>query len=199
MSPDPRTIALYDAEAAAYASAFEKDEAHPTLDHFIANLPANARVLDLGCGPGRSSAVMADAGHNPDPMDAAPGMVRFAQDTYGLPARVGTFDDIRGVEIYDAVYANFSLLHAPRVALPRHFADIAAALKPGGLLHVGMKTGTGQARDAKDRLYTYVTEDELTDLFEAEGFRVVHKVVGEGKGFSGDVSPWIILQGVKRG
>lgn len=199
MMPDAKTIAIYNAKAAHYADAFSGDGPDKSLRSFMALIPQGGRVLDLGCGPGTASAHMHDAGLDPDPMDASEGMVALAIERYGLPARLGTFDDISGTELYDGVWANFSLLHATLGDLPRYFAALGKATKAGGTIHVGMKTGEGMKRDALDRLYTYITVPELQTLLENAGFAVNYTKEGTDRGMAGTMDPFVIMRGCKNG
>ena len=191
MSVDPRTIRFYDTAAERYATLTHTGRPTAAPVAFMAQLPDGARVLDLGCGPGRASFHMAEAGHSPDPVDASHAMVDLARGT-GLPARLATFDDLDAIEAYDGVWANFSLLHAPRGALPRHLAAIARALRPGGVFHAGMKTGTGEARDTLDRRYTYVTPQEWTNLLRAAGFDPLATREGVDKGCAGTDDAYLV-------
>lgn len=195
---DERTIAVYDAKAGEYAEVFTDRSPDQSLADFIALIPMGGNVLDLGCGPGRASVHMRDAGLIPDPLDASASMVALAQDQ-GLPARQATFDDITGTAIYDGVWANFSLLHAPRDALPKHLSAIATALKPRGILHIGMKSGQGAARDGIERLYTYVETDELAALLETAGLSVIYTREGAEVGMAGTKDPFIIMRAKKDG
>jgi SAM-dependent methyltransferase len=193
MTADPRTIAVYDARAADYANRFDATRPDPHLRRFISVLPKGARVLDLGCGPAQASAFMREAGLDPDPIDASPAMVALANDRHDIGARIATFDDIDAVAEYDAVWANFSLLHAARADLPRHLAALHLALKPGGHLHIAMKTGSGEARDGIDRLYTFVTVSELCGLLADTGFIVTETQEGVETGLAGTEDPYVIV------
>jgi len=197
--PDAKTIATYDAKARDYAKLVSTDAPDASLLDFINALPAGGTVLDLGCGPATASAHMRAAGLAPDPVDASPGMVALANETHDIGARLGVFDDIDGVAAYDGVWANFSLLHAPRDDLPRHMAALARALKPGGLLHIGMKTGDGSKRDAMDRLYTFVAQDELTKLVTDAGLSVTWTKTGKERGMAGTMDPYILMRARKDG
>jgi hypothetical protein len=137
---------------------------------------------------------MRAAGLVPDPVDASPAMVALANDRHAIGARLATFDEIAGEASYHGVWANFSLLHAPRADLPRHFAALHRVLVPGGLLHVGMKTGTGEARDRIDRFYTFVGRAELAGLLEAAGFTVIEVEEGEERGLAGTLDPYILMR-----
>jgi len=188
--PDRETIALYDARAADYADTVSDPAPPPRLLAFIAALPRGARVLDLGCGPGTAVAAMAAAGLEVDALDASAGMVEVARTRHGIAARPGTFSDL--APPYHGVWANFSLLHAPRSEMAGHLARLHAALHPGGLFHLGLKTGTGAARDSLGRLYTYYTEPEIDAALARAGFEILARETGADPGFDGVVAPWAI-------
>ncbi len=195
--PDPKTIATYDAKAADYIKMTSVDTPEASLQAFMDLIPQGGAVLDLGCGPAAASAHMRDAGLLPDPVDASKRMVELANETFDIGARLGTFDEIDAVAAYDGIWANFSLLHAPEADLPRHIAALSRALKPGGIFHIGMKTGTGEKRDKIDRLYTFVTVDGLRDLLESNGLVVDFVREGEERGLAGTLDPFVIMRAVK--
>jgi SAM-dependent methyltransferase len=197
MMIDRETIDVYDARAKEYATLLNNQAPDPQLVAFMRLLPDGANVLDLGCGPATSSAHLRDAFFRPDPVDASPGMVMLANETFDINARVMTFDDIDMVAVYDGVWANFSLLHAPRPDLPRHLSAIATAMRPDGVFSIGMKTGAGDARDKIGRMYTYVTIPELSQLLEDAGFSILAVDEGEGVGLAGDLDPWVVIRARK--
>ena len=148
-------------------------------------------MLDLGCGPGTASAHMRAAGLVPDPVDASEGMIAVAKEKHGLNARLGRFEDVDGDAVYDGVWANFSLLHAPRSDMPKYLSAVHRALKPGGAFHIALKAGEGEERDRIGRFYTYYTEAELTGLLQDAGFTPGPYRRGRDKGLSGDDADWI--------
>ncbi|GKY86205.1 class I SAM-dependent DNA methyltransferase [Sinisalibacter aestuarii] len=168
MSTDNETIAAYETHSHDYAARTGR-QAEPGLAEFVSELPRAAHILDLGCGPGDSAHRFLKAGFTVDAVDAAPAMVSRAREL-GVPARRASFDEIEGRDIYDGVWASYSLLHAPRADMPGLLARLHRALKPGGRLHIGMKLGDGEQRDSLGRLYVYYTEAELIALLEAAGF-----------------------------
>ena len=194
---DAKTIAFYDTASFDYAEKFKSSKPDRYLRAFMALLPDGAEVLDLGCGPAFASAHMRNAGFKVDPVDASDGMIKVANDVHDIGARKLTFDEIDMVAAYDGVWANFSLLHADRADLPRHLSAIATALRPDGVFHVGLKVGTGAARDKIDRLYTYVTVEELEGLLTDAGFTLLGTDLGEVKGMAGTVDPWVIIRARK--
>lgn len=193
---DRETLDVYDQKASEYAELTHDDTLkNSELAAFVAAVPQGGRVLDLGCGPGSASEVMAGAGLAVDALDASAEMVRLAAARPGVAARQGTFDALADYQpgSLDGIWASFSLLHAPREDLPRHLRDCHRALRAGGVLTIGMKTGDGTARDALGRRYTYVTIDELSDLLNSAGFSVGSHVTGTGPGLSGEDAPWVVM------
>ncbi|SHH97224.1 class I SAM-dependent DNA methyltransferase [Marivita hallyeonensis] len=188
---DPKTIAVYDARADDYAQLETSERPSKTLAAFMSELPTGGHVLDLGCGPGTSARHMVDAGFKVTALDASEKMIALASQIPGVTARVAAFDDVTGAAVYDGVWANFSLLHAPRADLPRHLRAIHTALKPGGLFHIAVKDGEGEARDRMGRHYAYYTEDSLTELLQDAGFTVGPYRRGRDKGLSGLDENWI--------
>ena len=195
--PDAKTIAFYDNAADRYDNLTKTGSASADLIAFMALLPAGGHVLDVGCGPARASVHMRDAGFRPDPIDASQGMIDLANNTHHINARLCTFDQINAVNTYDGVWANFSLLHAPRADLPRHIAALVTALRSGGIIHIALKTGTGEARDAIDRLYTFVTKAELRGLLHDAGVTILTTREGHEVGCAGTDDPYVIIQGRK--
>ena len=191
---DKETLAVYGEKAQEYLELTqEAPEKEPLFAAFLAALPPQATVLDLGCGPGHFAAAMAQHGHRITATDASPEMVALADKHPGVSAAVATFDDIAGDQIYDGVWANFSLLHAGRADMPRHLAALHAALKPGGLFHIALKSGEASKRDTLGRLYTYYTDAELTGLLQDAGFTVTNRAEGADKGLDGQMATWIAL------
>ena len=195
MSVDDATLAVYAAKAREY-DRIVGAEATPGLPRFIAALSAGAKVLDLGCGPGQCAAEMVAHGLVVEATDATPDMVALAC-ARGLNARIARFTDLADHAAYDGIWANFSLLHAPKSDLPAHLARIHDALRPGGVFHIGLKLGMGEHRDTIGRFYAYYSEDELLQHLTKAGFTPDHIEHGEGAGLSGEVSPWILVQATK--
>lgn len=192
---DDKTIDVYNARAADYAQMTESTEPDKRLIDFIERLPQGAHVLDLGCGPGNAAKAMGDAGCTALAWDASSEMVALAQGHDQVTAEQKVFADLETLETdsLHGVWASFSLLHAPRDDVPGHIADIARAVKSGGIFLIAVKTGTGEERDSIGRLYTYFQEDELETLLSNAGFRIVRRDHGREPGLSGEEADWVSL------
>ena len=189
---DPQTIGVYDAQAAAYAAAFD-DIIPADLIDFAALLPFAGRVLDLGCGPGAMAAWLAEQGFEVEAWDASAEMIALADRRPGVIARQKTFDELPASPTFDGIWASFSLLHAARSDLPDLIRKLARALRPEGHAYVAMKLGTGEARDGLGRQYAYVSEAELVGWIKDAGLSLVARRLGHGVGLAGTDDPHVTV------
>ncbi len=194
MSDEARTIAVYDAQADDYARMTETLGELRQLEAFAAALPAGARVLDLGCGPGFYARWLAERGFRVEAWDASAEMVRRAAAQPGVTARQAGFDALEAEAVFDGVWANFSLLHARKSALPGLLRRIHRAGRPGMRFHIGMKSGKGGGPDRLGRYYAYYEEDELEALLTEAGFTVTQRWAGSGAGLDGVVTGYVMMQ-----
>lgn len=191
---DDETISAYNTQVEAYADLTKPTSPDPHLVAFMAHVKSGGHILDLGCGPANAAAEMRAHGFQVDAVDASPEMVRIANETHDIGARLASFDDIDEADAYDGIWANFSLLHAPAEDFPRHLVALYRALRPGGHFHIGMKLGTGSARDKLGRHYSYYSQPELSGLLTQAGFVIDEAFTGEIMGLAGSVEPWIALR-----
>ena len=191
---DPETLAVYNRQADDYVAMMDDYAAKdPHIHDFIKACPQNAHVLDLGCGPGAYAVQMAAAGLTVDAIDAAAEMVARVDQIPGISARVGRFEDVDGEDLYDGIWASFSLLHAPRADFPKHLQALRRALKPGGVFFIGMKMGVGGQRDELGRHYEYYSRDELENHLTQAGLAPKAHWTGQAKGLDETYHGWIVI------
>ena len=190
---DRHTVTIYDQNIATYKKMVDKLPDIKPLNAFIDALQAGAYVLDWGSGPGYLAAEMRARGLRPLCVDASSKMVEAAQNDYQLDAKQAEFSHLNENQIYDGIWANFSLLHVERAAFFSHISAAATALVPSGVFYVSVKLGKGQERDELGRFYTYFNHDELEEILGQSGFEIVDKFTGKSKGMAGKLEEWVGL------
>lgn len=147
-APNPVSLVFDEARAEAYDSQFAamqpiKDAVHLLVQAHFADLPADARILMAGAGTGAEARYL--AARFPgwrftliDPSAAMLAVARRHAEAEGFAARCSFVADYVSAAPLQAHDAATSLLvsHFLTEAAARQafFADIAARLKPGGLL-----------------------------------------------------------------
>ena len=188
---DKDTMAAYAANIEKFRDMVTKIGGNSRLDRFLASLPKGAAILDLGCGVGDSAVRMRNVGFTVSCTDASPEMVATANELHGLDAVQKSFSELWEEAAYNAVWASFSLLHAPRAEMPANLARIHRAILPGGLFYMGLKLGAGEARDAAGRFYAYFGEEELRRMLAEAGFSVLAAETDSMVGLLGSPEPCI--------
>ena len=182
---DAATLDFYTREAAAYADYAAHEADAPKLERFAAMLPPGGAVLDFGCGSGWAADRLNRTGFRAAGFDGSHGLAAEARRRYGIEVTVGRFEELDADAAWDGVWASFSLLHDRRAAMPGHLRRIHRALRPGGVLYLGLKGGEGESRDRLGRYYTYFGEDEIAGLLDAAGFRLVSCDTEVSTGYEG--------------
>lgn len=188
---DAQTLAFYAKEAGAYATRSDSLGRSRQLDAFISRLSPGAQVLDLGCGAGRDTRALIDAGFDVVAIDGSSAMAAQAEQYIGRPVRVQLFEALADIAAFDGIWANSSLLHVPREGLPNVLRRVYRALKPAGVLYASFKAGGREGRDTLGRYYNYLDPDEVRAAVEAMGaWRTIVLNEGHGKGYDGTETGW---------
>lgn len=133
----------FDAIGDRYDDAFPHKEGQLAAGEWLAaQLPADAEVLDLGCGTGLPTArQLTDAGLRVTGIDLSPGMLRRCREHVpeGRFHRLDIADlEEHGLGPFDGAVAFFSLLMLPRAEIPCALRMLHGQLRPGGPLALGM-------------------------------------------------------------
>jgi SAM-dependent methyltransferase len=167
------TLAHYDERA----EAFWQGTRHHDVSQNVAALLEHIRrrppftILDFGCGPGRDLKTFAALGHIAIGLEGASKFVAMAraysdcevweQDFLRLDLPAGRFDGI---------FANATLFHVPRSALPRVLRELHAALAPEGVLFSSNPHGNNEEGWNGGRYGCYHDPDTWRRFGEAAGF-----------------------------
>ena len=191
MTCDIKTLQVYETQSSKYLENVTNEHPSKTLKYFAANLPKKSNVLDYGCGPGLSAEYLANLGHSVTAFDASQNMLELVPKHERIKSYQATFDTFSENEIFDGIWASFSLLHAKRRDFPHLLTSIKRALKPYGLFSIGLKLGAGEKRDKLGRRYTFVSQNELDQLLKSSGFNVFDHILGKDVGLDGVMSEWV--------
>jgi ubiquinone/menaquinone biosynthesis C-methylase UbiE len=116
------------------------------IQHFTDALKKNAKVLDLGCGPGVDSAKLVSNGLNVEGLDLSDELLVIARKLN--PGQNFTQGDMRKLpyssDIFDGVFAKASLLHIPKKDIPTVLDEVWRVLKDNGIVHFALKSGEGE-------------------------------------------------------
>jgi SAM-dependent methyltransferase len=187
------TLAHYDSNAQGFFAG--------TVDHDVSQnigalfkaitAPAPWSILDLGCGPGRDLATLTRLGHQAIGLDGSAEFVAMARAHSGCDVWHQSFLhlDLPAAR-FDGVYANASLFHVPRVALPGVLAQLCATLKPGGVLFSSNPRGDNQEGWSGPRYGSYHDYAAWKGYVEAAGFTEVEHYY-RPPGMPRDQQPWL--------
>ncbi|SDK50111.1 Methyltransferase domain-containing protein [Actinopolyspora mzabensis] len=146
-----RTRWSYDAAADTYTEWIRGELAAKPLDRAVldgfAELARNADgpVLDVGCGPGRVTAYLAEHGLAVSGTDLSPGMIAAARRSH--PELRFTEGSMRALDHGDGelggLVAWYSIIHVPDEHLPEVFTEFRRVLAPGGYVQLAFQVGDG--------------------------------------------------------
>jgi ubiquinone/menaquinone biosynthesis C-methylase UbiE len=178
------TRPIYDQIAADFAA--QTQQVSPGLSAsaqaFVQALPPQARLLDLGCGPGRDLAFFAAHALRTFGLDLSRGMLSLAKHT--TPSALMQADMLAlplPTHALDGIWCCAALLHLPRALAPQALNEMQRVLRPNGLLFLSVKQGQGEgmerdpANDWPARFYTRYTMEEMNNLLLQTDFAVLQQ------------------------
>lgn len=153
-----------DAYYTRHAQQFVEDTLHTDMRTlyapFLAELPANAHILDAGCGSARDALAFQQLGHRVSAFDACEQLASHASTLLGIEVPVSRFEDFDEIARYDGIWACASLLHVPEQQLANVFQRLWQALKPHGVLYCSFKYGESE-REHQGRHFTDANEARI--------------------------------------
>jgi SAM-dependent methyltransferase len=183
----------YDLIAEWYASQRTDATGVPEVTGLLSGLPADAAVLDVGCGNGLPlTRVLIDHGCRVVAVDSSPNMLaRFAVNFPAVPAICSPIQecDLTG-RTFDAAIAWGVMFHLPLDEQVKVIAKIASVLKPGGwfLFTSGDEAGgrdgepfEGAPMNGVRFFYYSFTRDAYRDVLREHGLTLEQTHIDAGK------------------
>ena len=122
----------------------------PLLVEWLQCLPADARLLDLGCGGGQDAGDLAQRGYRVVGLDRTRALLSAGRRRYrALPLVCADLRDLPFQTMsFDGLWAAASLIHLPKPDARRILTDLCRLVRPGGLFAATVTHGV------KSRLVT---------------------------------------------
>ena len=188
------TLAHYDAHAESF---WHGTRDHDVSENYAALLDAIEAsppfaILDLGCGPGR--AICALSRRRGTPRWALDGSLRFVEMARAWSGCEVLHQDFLRLDLpparFDGIFANASLFHVPRPALPGVLRVLATSLRPRGVLFSSNPRGPDQESVRGGRYGYYVELPAWRCYLTAAGFEeLAHYYRPAGK--PREEQPWL--------
>ena len=169
------SVAAYSKDPFGYARRYA-DHLLDRPARFASLLPPAARILDLGCGPGRDLRLFSDAGHTAIGVELNPHFVAMARH-HGevVEADIRRIGELFAPRSFSGVWAQASLVHLSGEDIELLLLDLAMILEPAGRLYACVpsfgETGWWDEPDGR-RWYTVWPRNSFVRAVETAGFAV---------------------------
>lgn len=181
-----KTIETYNHHAADYEHKFMNFASYINkINEFCTILKRQARILDVGCGPGNVAKVLVESDKEFEVLgiDLSSEMIKRAGANVISPRVKFLVRDIRDMELegkeFDAVIASFCLPHLTNEEAEKLIQDVSRVLHKGGLLYLscmeGNKAGFETTSFSPDELifFNYYSEEFIGSELSKNNLRII--------------------------
>lgn len=150
------------------------------VDRFLKQLSPQAKILDIGCGPGNFTQYLVSKGFEVEGIDIAEEMLRIARSH--LPQIQFTQGDLSALpypdESFDAVFSAYSLIHVAQADIAKTIIGIQRILTSKGLVFVLAQKGNSDHFIAeplmpeRQNFVNFFSLDNLVQDFQTNGFSI---------------------------
>jgi ubiquinone/menaquinone biosynthesis C-methylase UbiE len=174
-------IETYDKTVKEYTNhEFNNPAMEKHYKKFLSLISKNAKVLDVGCGPGQAAKRFVDKSHEVIGIDLSKKMIDFAKrKVKNAEFMVMDIENITLTEKFDAIWAAFVLVHIPREKHLAILEKFSKLLKPKGILYLGLLEGEGEKvmpepyNRKYDQYFVWVSEEEVRNNLKLAGFNIL--------------------------
>jgi len=170
------TLADYSVRAESFWEGTRDHDVSQNVDALLGELQVTppARILDLGCGPGRDLAAFRRRGHEAVGLDGCEVFAEMASAHAGCEVWVQDFLALElPDERFDGIFANASLFHVPSQELSRVLVELRSALCPGGVLFASNPRGENREGWQGARYGAYHDLDVWSRYMLGAGFQAI--------------------------
>lgn len=172
-----KTIETYDHMAVAFCKGTANHDVTQNITALLEAIRGEGPhvILDFGCGPGRDLSHFSELGHEAVGLDGSIEFVKIARANTDCEV---LHQDFLKLELpfnhFDGIFANASLFHVPNSQLDRVLSNLAATLKPGGVLLCSNPRGNNQEGWVAGRYGCFHDLQTWRAYMANAGFRELH-------------------------
>jgi len=170
------TIAFYDHNADALAAQYDAADMSSMYRLISRLLPADGRILEIGCGNGRDARKLSEMGFSVTACDASCEMIEIARAAKRLervkyhckafPVQSG--DSILSCR-FDLVLSVAMIMHLPLAQIPDFIEQISAMLVANGIFIFSWCN----RESCDERLYEKVTREYIFSLLRGNSLEII--------------------------
>jgi len=178
---------FYDLSAQKYADEWYPNEMMlPSIKESVNVLPSrdarDARVLDLGCGPGQESMRLSNQCVRVTGIDYSEESIKIAKEKNStIDFRLMNYADIdESLGLFDGIFSCSSIIHLNETDLKTLLKNISRNLRKDGIFLVIYRVGQGMITqihtingDTVERTIEQYSKENLIDMFREEGYAFV--------------------------
>lgn len=148
------------------------------IEYFAKFLPPHAKILDVGCGPGRDAKVFTGMGFDITGIDFSEKMIELAEKI--APKAKFELMDFRELkfknESFDAIWFNAALFKIKKSEADRVLGEMYRVLKRDGFMYISVKSGETEGFDIVDgeeKFRSLYTEEKIISVLKKNKFKVI--------------------------
>lgn len=174
----------------------------PLLAEWLKYLPADARLLDLGCGGGQDTGDLCQRGYRVVGLDRTSALLSAGRRRYpSLPLTRADFRQLPFQAMsFDGLWAAASLMHLPKPDARRILTDLCRLVRPGGLFAAtvthGVKSRLVTDGWVPERYFARWRKEELARAVRRAGWEILELKVVTNRERKGR---WLNLLAQKQG
>ena len=191
-----QTLDYYNQRAEDFFAGTIDHDVEQNITALLAHIETNEggapfTVLDVGCGPGRDLKAFSERDHVAVGLEGAERFAEMARDYSGCDVWQQDFLELDlPLSHFDGVFANASLFHVPRLALPDVLLALYATLKPNGVFFSSNPRGNNTDGLSGGRYGAYYDLETWRDYMVTAGFvELMHYY--RPSGVPRDQQPWL--------
>lgn len=187
-----KTIETFNKFAEQYADFSFLNLLQYELNRFIALMPKNGKILDVGCGSGRDVQYFLDYDLQPIGIDASQELIKEAKKR--VPD--GIFEKMDMLDLkfeklnFDGIWALDSISYLEKKLIPKLLKEFNKILKPNGILFISVRQGEGEKLISHEKLgkeeilISFYSQLEIEDLLKQADFEILNSYIEDGEHFT---------------